>query len=122
MIKLVTAAMVVLLPTPSAAATAKHVCSFPNFHSFDENQMQTVSDFSVAFSYDTLTNDAFIEGNNGLSPVTLIRGQNGLTFLEILSTGAVQSTTISLNGSAVHSRHSIISGDLVPSQYYGECK
>lgn len=84
--------------------------------------MQETADFVITFRYDTITQDAFIEGNNGLSPVVWINGTSGETFLEILETGAVQSTTISNSGVAVHSRHSIILDNLVPSQYYGECR
>ncbi len=42
--------------------------------------------------------------------------------LELLSTGAVQTTTIDINNKSVHSRHTLMFGDLMPSQYYGRCK
>jgi len=45
----------------------------------------------------------------------------GITLIEVLPTGAVQTTTIAKDGRSVHSRHSIIIGDLVPSQYFGQC-
>ena len=55
-------------------------------------------------------------------PVKVIPGDNGITFLEVLVTGAVQTTTINKQGKAVHSRHTIIAGEFVPSQYYGTCE
>ena len=57
------------------------------------------------------------------NPVQLITGYQGMTFLEILETGAVQSTTIHNTGNAVHSRHTMLSflDDLTLSQYYGTC-
>lgn len=65
---------------------------------------------------------AMAVGQN-LNPVQLITGYQGMTFLEILETGAVQSTTIHNTGNAVHSRHTMLSflDDLTPSQYYGTC-
>ena len=34
----------------------------------------------------------------------------------------VQTTTMNKKGKAVHSRHTLIAGEFVPSQYYGTCK
>lgn len=53
----------------------------------------------------------------------MILGKFGVTFLEIIGTGTVQSTTMNTGtGQAVHSRHTLLnSNKLLPSQYYGEC-
>ena len=72
----------------------------------------------------------FIVGENGgayavgsdVYPAEWRLGYSGVTFLEVLKTGAVQTTTIDDQGNAVHSRHTILIGELVPSQYYGTCK
>ena len=63
-----------------------------------------------------------MEGNAGISSVVLTDGYDGLTFLEFIPSGAVQSTTVARNGVAVHSRHSLMFGDLIPTQYYGRCE
>ncbi|MCE2492239.1 MAG: hypothetical protein J4F40_06475 [Alphaproteobacteria bacterium] len=44
--------------------------------------------------------------------------------LEVLKTSAPQTITIHMTGSAVHSRHAMLSviGEITPSQYYGTCK
>lgn len=55
-------------------------------------------------------------------PVRLVVGDEGVTFLEELPTGVVQTTTIHKSGEAVHSRHTSIFGEFVPSQYYGACE
>jgi hypothetical protein len=120
--KLVISFFLTLMPNICLAATDKVTCTFVAFHSQDEVTMQQVEDFVLTFQWDTATQDAFVEGNNGLSPVVRINGQGGQTFLEILGTGAVQSTTISEYGTAVHSRNSIILGDVFASQYYGKCE
>ena len=98
------------------------VCKFPKYHSQDENRLQPSADFGMTFRYDLITREAFMEGNNGISGVTLTDGYDGLTFLEFLPAGAVQSTTVAKNGVAVHSRHTLMFGDLVPTQYYGTCR
>jgi len=63
-----------------------------------------------------------MEGNLGLNPVNPVLGTMGITFLEVLATGAVQSTAIAKSGGAVHSRKSMMFEGLVPSQYYGTCR
>lgn len=73
------------------------------------------------FTIDTVTNDAFVVGNAGASRVVAYRGRDAFTFLEYLESGAVQSTTITNLGPAVHSRNTILGSGLLPSQYYGSC-
>jgi hypothetical protein len=80
------------------------------------------NNFTLEFTHDNITNDAFLRGNNGVSPVFAIQGTEGITFLEPLQSGAVQMTVVAANGSSAHSRHTLIAGDLVPSQYYGTCE
>jgi len=49
-------------------------------------------------------------------------GLSGVTFLEKLTAGVVQTTTVANDGRSVHSRHTIIGKEMVPSQYYGYCR
>ena len=111
--------VVILLSKAGYAETL--VCHFSKYHSPDETHLQTATGFGMTFRYDLITREAFMEGNNGISGVTLTDGYDGLTFLEFLPAGAVQSTTVAKNGAAVHSRHTLMFGDLVPTQYYGTC-
>ena len=112
--------LIMFLPAHAYAKTL--VCEFPKYHSQDETRLQTASGFEMTFRYDLINSEAFMEGNGGISSVVLTGGSAGLTFLEFLNTGAIQSTTVAKNGAAVHSRHTLMFGDLVPSQYYGSCK
>ena len=64
---------------------------------------------------------AYAVGRN-VYPAEWRLGYSGVTFLEVLKTGAVQTTTIDHQGKAVHSRHTILFGEIVASQYYGTCK
>ena len=62
-------------------------------------------------------------GNNGSEPVKSNWGDYAVTFVEELSTGINQTTTVIFeSGSAVHSRHTLMGGTtFLPSQYYGKC-
>jgi hypothetical protein len=82
----------------------------------------TGEQFSLEFTLDTVTRKAVLVGNSGMSDVDVVAGSQGLTFQERLGTGAVQTTTITNDGSSVHSRHTVIGGKLTPSQYYGTCR
>ena len=105
---------------PSAnAETLRWKCSYPSMAS----PTGIVGEkFSLEFALDTVTKKAIIIGNAGVSDVDAVGGSHGLTFQERLSTGAVQTTTIANDGSSVHSRHTMISRKLTPSQYYGTCR
>lgn len=106
------------------AALFTFTCDFPNY--VTEEDRGTQSNFKVVFELDTISKKSFMKGKNGISEVLNIPGAEGISFIEKLATGAVQTTTVVLLpesqlGNAVHSRHSLISG-LVPSQNYGFCK
>jgi len=79
--------------------------------------------FRLEFVLDTLTKKALLIGNAGVSDLDVFNGDQAITFQEKLATGAIQTTTIShTDGRSVHSRHSVMNGTFVPSQYYGICK
>jgi len=105
-----------------SASLVTFSCDFPNYATDDDRGTQN---FKIVFEVDTISSQSYMKGNNGLSEVANVLGQEGISFIETLPTGAVQTTTIVLSpdsqlGNAVHSRHSLISG-LVPSQNYGFC-
>jgi hypothetical protein len=81
-------------------------------------------EFKLEFLHDDVTGKAVIVGNAGMADVDLHTGYLGVTFLEKLPSGAVQTTTIAEGGASVHSRHTIFGVDkkIVPTQYYGQCK
>src|SRR5262245_20964189 len=75
-------------------------------------------DFRMEFAYDDVTSKAVMIGNQGVADVEIYRGPGAVTFLEKLSVGVVQTTTVTNDGRSIHSRHTIIGRELVPSQYY----
>lgn len=80
------------------------------------------TDLSLEFVVDIITKQAMLIGNNGIAEVGMHEGTDGVTFLETLNTGAVQTTTIAGDGFSSHSRHTIITSSLYNSQYIGTCK
>lgn len=75
----------------------------------------------LEFVYDRVQNKAFSIGNNGMSEVTALVGTKVITFVEYLSSGAVQTTSIDRKAFAVHSRHTYNEG-FIQSQWLGTCK
>ena len=61
-------------------------------------------------------------GNAGSSSVSLVPNVEGFTLIEITGIGNVNTTVITSKGKSIHSRGSMISGDIIPSQYYGSCR
>jgi hypothetical protein len=96
-------------PSPN---TQRYLCRF----SKDDGER-----LHLEFTRDFTTNRAFIVGNNGLAPVLPVDGTDLVTFLEVLRTGAVQTTSISWDGSALHSRSTFSGGKFIPSQWAGVC-
>ena len=107
------------------AGSITFMCDFPIYVS--QTEKDNNADLNIEFHYDTISELAFMKGNNGLSKVMVFNGSDGISFIETLITGAVQTTTIDIlsieegSAEAVHSRHSILFG-LLPSQYYGTCE
>lgn len=72
--------------------------------------------------HDRSTGRAVVVGNAGMADLQVVVGTAARTFLEHLPTGAVQTTTVAHDGSAVHSRNTYLTGiGLSPSQRTGDC-
>lgn len=103
------------------AATTSFTCNFPLTGSPSGVKKESKL-FELRFVSDDQTKKAYLLGNNGSSEVTPFGNQgSGITFVEVTDSGNVMVTTITASGEAVHSRNGIISGKLIPSQYYGTC-
>ena len=104
----------------SVKPVQRFVCVFDKHVSAETSRLSSTNPLRIEFMVDG-TGHAFAVGRN-VYPVRVIPGDNGVTFLEVLVTGAVQTTTMNTEGKAVHSRHTILAGELVPSQYYSTCE
>ena len=78
--------------------------------------------FRLTFVVDSQAGTAYVLGNAGTEPVSVVQAEDGMTFIEVTQTGNVMSTAVNHAGRSVHSRNTIMFGDLTPSQYYGTCK
>jgi hypothetical protein len=109
----------VLAPDVVHSATTSFTCKFPT--AATPEGLSPQKDFVLRFVVDTSAKKAYLIGNAGSSEVTIVINAAGISFLEITGTGNVMVTAITSAGEAVHSRNSIISEGLVPSQHYGKC-
>jgi len=110
--------LILLLASTSALATTTYTCKFD---SFSDDKGKHSGDLLLTFLLDEDADKAYIIGNNGSNEVAHIYRGDGRSFVEISATGNVMVTTISPDLKAVHSRNSVMLGQIIPSQYYGEC-
>jgi hypothetical protein len=78
--------------------------------------------FKIEFVYDDVVGHAVMIGDQGSTNVDIHIGPFGVTFWEKLKSGVTQTTTIANDGTSVHSRHTIIGREMVPTQSYGQCR
>ena len=113
-------AFIMLLPF-ELQATETIICDYRTYS--DENGNHKVKDkFILTFVTDKEKDTAYIIGNQGSDKVKLIHSLGGFTFIEITPAGNVMTTTVDTKASSVHSRNTVISGKLLPTQYYGSCE
>lgn len=94
------------------------VCSFNE--RLDKSGMAE-EQMELTFRVDSITQKAYMEGNIGVVDVRLFIGDDAFSFTERLLSGAIQATTITRDGYAVHSRHTILLGEVLPAQHFGYC-
>lgn len=75
----------------------------------------------LVFKFDSISRKAYIEGNAGIEEVRLHIGDDAFSFSEPVASGAVQTTTITRGGLAVHSRNTVILKEIVAAQHFGHC-
>jgi hypothetical protein len=106
------------LASPNLLATTTYACKF---NSFSDEKGKHSGELLLTYLLDKEAGNSFLVGNNGSSEVAHIFRGDGRSFVEITEAGNVMTTTITGEGKAVHSRNSVMLGQLIPSQYYGEC-
>lgn len=60
-------------------------------------------------------------GGNGITDVQLLPTVGGFTFIAVNERSNVLTTTVDIYGKFVHSRNTIMDGELTPSQFYSKC-
>jgi hypothetical protein len=114
--------MLLMIPVPAFSETRTYTCVYPSYS--DGKRIQKVEkEFKLIFIIDTSKKTAYMVGNMGSTEVSMYpKISGGLSFIEITGGGNVMTTSIDSKLNSVHSRNSIIDGELLPSQYYGGCK
>jgi hypothetical protein len=115
--------MLVFIPTLVYGDTETFICNYSTYS--DANGNHKVTDkFVLTFIVDMTKKTAYMLGSQGTEEVTLIPSGvgEGVSFFEITGVGNVMTTAIDSKGKSVHSRNTIINGEIVPTQYYGKCE
>jgi hypothetical protein len=115
--------MLSFLPTLVYGEADTIICNYSSYS--NENGNHKVKDrFVLTFIVDMTKKTAYMLGSQGTEEVTLIPSGvgEGVSFVEITGVGNVMTTAIDSKGNSVHSRNTIIHGEIVPTQYYGKCE
>jgi len=116
-------AFIILVAPLYAGDTATLKCDFDKYSTEDKSNQK--GRLSLTFIFDFKSQKTYLLGNNGTAAVESVqnKAEQSMTFVEITDAGNVMITTVNQKtNKAVHSRHTVFYGELMPSQYYGLCK
>jgi len=111
-------AIVLCSAMPATSAVITYECQFDYRIDLDG---KTEEPFPLTFKIDTTSHRAFMEGNVGIVDVEFFVGDEALSFIEKVASGAIQTTTIARDGWAVHSRNTVLLGEIIAAQHFGCC-
>lgn len=111
-------AFLIVAATHSASAAAQQA---PDRYICEVRQIGGRESLTLEFVHDRPRDAAFMIGNNGTSTVLPYVGHAAVSFIELVPSGVVQTTSIDQAGNAVHSRHTL-SGTFIQSQWAGRCR
>lgn len=101
---------------------AKPIELYCNYSKYATREGIKGDKFELTFFIEPGSKKAYMKGNNGMTDLLVVREDDeGYAFIQVTPTGNVMTTAIDKQLSSVHSRNSIISSKLIPSQYYGKC-
>lgn len=120
---IIAAALLSLSATSSATELTTYRCSYERY-SDGETIRKVKEPFEMTFVAEHAAKRATTTGNNGSTTVfvSLDKAGEGVSFVEVTPAGNVMTTVVDSKGTSIHSRHTIMAGEVVPSQYYGSCK
>ena len=118
--KLLTIITLLCFSVAANAAPITYFCKYPAWS--DEEGVHEANDFNLTFIVDEENDTAYMVGNNGTEEIVILPFGDNINFLEVTATGNMMTTTIDSKLTSVHSRNSVIFGDLIASQYYGSCE
>jgi hypothetical protein len=102
------------------AEVTTYFCTYS--HVSDQDGVNDAEDpFVLTFLMNEESGECYMLGKLGATQVIPVVKENQITFIEITETGNVMTTTIDSKLGTVHSRNTVILGEMSPSQYYGTC-
>jgi len=111
-----------LVSAVASAAPNSLVCTYDTYSNETGNH-KAEDGFILKFIVDTESGKAFMAGNQDIVEVSPVPGpEKSMNFIEITPGGNVMTTVVTSNGKSVHSRNTVLFGDLLPTQYYGHCE
>ena len=112
--------IIFLFPLLVVANTSTYICNYESYSDQDGNHKVT-KPFELTFIYDKDANKSYMVGSNGSTDLTHVPSTKQISFIEVTATGNLMTTAIDSKLHSVHSRNSVMFGEMLPSQYYGKC-
>ena len=112
--------IMLIIPVCAIAVTTNYKCSYTSY-SDQEGNHKVKEIFEINFIVDRATGKSYMLGNTGSSEVKALESKDRIAFIEVTVSGNIMTTAIDSKHNSVHSRNTIMFGELSPSQYYGEC-
>ncbi len=109
-----------MIPVCVLAETINYSCNYTSYSNQEGNQ-KVKDKFELNFIIDRTTGKSYLLGNAGSSEVKALESKDRVAFLEVTATGNIMTTAIDSKFNSVHSRNTVMYGEIVPSQYYGKC-
>ena len=120
-INIIVALFLLFYSTYLMAAPVNYICSY-DVWADEEGLHNTKKTMVLNFIVDKSADKYYMLGNNGSVEVHFIQGTNQIGFVEITGTGNVMTTAVNSELKSVHSRNTIMLGELIPQQFYGVCE
>ena len=115
-------AIILLVFSGSAFAdTTTYICDYPTY-SDQEGSHKVKGKFVLTFIVDKAANKTYMLGNLGTTEIKRFESFDQIAFIDVTDTGNIMTTAIDANMNSVHSRNTVLLGELIPSQYYGKCE
>lgn len=109
-----------LFPAIAFAETDTFSCNYTSYSDQDGNH-KVKNKFELNFIVDKESGKSYLLGNNGSSEVEMLVSEGQIAFIGISKSGNIITTAIDSKLNSVHSRNSVLLGEILPSQYYGNC-
>lgn len=104
---------------PASSEVLTWECDF-SYRTDDDGR--TAEAMTLLFKVDTFSRKAYMEGNAGIVEVDYWIGDSAFSFMEKAGSGSVQTTTVMPSGEVVHSRNTVLLGQIVAAQHFGRCR